>query len=121
MAATNFYRSVSSAPTMSGYLNLGAAQYFCSEWLNAEQSFQSGLEIAQRLNSELFQARFLNNLGALNLHMGSLIDARQYFGSALRLFEQHGNMEGKAATAGNLGDIAYLVGQYEEAGELQRK
>jgi hypothetical protein len=79
MAATNFYRSVKNAPTMSGYLNLGVSQYFCTDWLNAEKSFRSGLEIAERLKNELFQARFFNNLGLLKLHTGSLSDARRYF------------------------------------------
>jgi len=121
MAATNFYRSVKNAPTMSGYLNLGVSQYFCTDWLNAEKSFRSGLEIAERLKNELFQARFFNNLGLLKLHTGSLSDARRYFESARRLFEQYGNMEGEAATTGNLGDIAYLLGKYQDAYDLQRK
>jgi tetratricopeptide (TPR) repeat protein len=120
-AARDFSRSVTIAPTMSAYLNLGASLYFCSEWLEAKNSFGSGLEIARRLKDELFEARFINNLGLLELHMGNLAEARRHFERAGRLFKQYGNMEGAAATLGNLGDIAYLIGHYGEAHDLQMK
>jgi tetratricopeptide (TPR) repeat protein len=120
-AARDFWRSVKNVPTMSGYLNLGVSQYFCAEWLKAKNSFQSGLEIASRVKHELFEARFINNLGLLELHMGNLSDARRDFERARRLFKQYGNEEGEAATAGNLGDIAYLIGHYGEAQDLQQK
>jgi hypothetical protein len=69
-AARDFSRSVKNVPTMSGYLNLGVSQYFCTEWLKAKDSFRSGLEIARRMKNELFEARFINNLGFLETAHG---------------------------------------------------
>ena len=84
-AITNYQKSIKSLPTMSAFLNLGNSFYHLSNLEEAQNTINTGLQIAQGKENEKFQKAFFNNLGVINTEKGEYDLAIKYFNKSLEI------------------------------------
>jgi tetratricopeptide (TPR) repeat protein len=82
-AIRNYQNSIEARPTPSAYMNLGLCFWNILDLKNAEDSFQQGLRLVQKRKDDIFQLFFLANIGKLNINMGNLEKALNYFESII--------------------------------------
>jgi ATP/maltotriose-dependent transcriptional regulator MalT len=113
-----------SAPAVQaeGYLLLGAAQDMQGKGQDALISYQRSLDLWKRLGDDFAAARVENNIAVVHSYLGHLPRAREMYERALRFFEETAGDRNRAAVAlMNLGNIEYILGDYETAASRHRR
>lgn len=80
------------------------------EYAAAQNFFEDGLAIAQRMEDWDGMARALGNLGIIADNQGDFPAAQSYYERALSLAQQYGNKSTVADALLNLGTVAYALG-----------
>jgi tetratricopeptide (TPR) repeat protein len=114
-AASNYEKSISVLPTMSGYLNLGISLLYASHFRQAEAAFISGLQVARKKADAEFEGAFVGNIGNVYSTQGKLAEALKSYQAALAIHKQIGNPLGEASVLGNIGIVYSTQGKLEEA------
>ena len=114
-AAENYRKSVESIGTRSGYLNLGNALFYSSDFKNAEDSYINGLQIAREKNDKRLEGVFLNNLGNFFNMQWMLEKALRHFQKALEISRQISRKDDEANALGNIGIVLYKQHKLNDA------
>jgi tetratricopeptide (TPR) repeat protein len=120
-ASTNFSKSVSLVPTLSGYLDLGYSFLLSVNMTGTEAALQSGLQLARNKRDSHWEGHFLTALGNYSLQAGNVAQAVSYSQQGLVQLEQYGEPIDVAAAYGSLGAAYYLEGKYDECSKVADK
>jgi len=112
-AAEACQRSVDAAPTLSGYLNLGAALLNVADFEQAQEVLELGLGRARREEDVEFEAAFLADLGLLHARRGRMQEALQSYEEGMALFRRLGDLRGRADCLLNIGSVYTHQGRQE--------
>jgi tetratricopeptide (TPR) repeat protein len=108
--------SGSPAVRAEGYLMLGSAQDKCGKPEDALQAYQHSTHLWATLGNDFQIARTENNMAVIYSSLGDLPRARGMYERVLEYFlERVGDRNRSAVTLTNLGNIAYILGDYEVA------
>jgi tetratricopeptide (TPR) repeat protein len=111
----DYARSVRTAPTAAGYLNLGVAWLCLEEFRAAEEAFRAGLEIAQRAGNTREAGACLDGMGRTALGQERLEEAMAFYAEALEVHTQIGNMLGRAMTHAGIANVYRQQGRLDDA------
>src|SRR5260370_40899194 len=87
----------------------------------ASRYAQKALTIHETLNDRLSQARSLNNLGWMPLHLGELVSARRHLTHALEIYEEQRVETGRAETLMSIASLEFAEGDLEAASRTSRR
>lgn len=103
------------------YSGLSLAHQEMGQIGEASRYAQKALTIHETLNDRLSQARSLNNLGWMLLHLGELVPARRHLSHAIAIFEEQRVETGKAETMMSLASLEFAEGDLESASRTSRQ
>jgi tetratricopeptide (TPR) repeat protein len=112
-AAEACQRSIDAAPTLPGYLNLGAALLNIADFEQAQEVLELGLGRARREGDVEFEAAFLADLGQLHARRGRMQEALQSYEEGMGLFRRLGDLRGRADCLLNIGSVYAHQGRQE--------
>lgn len=95
--------------------NEGYSQYFEGDFETALKSFQTSLNIRERLLDTLGMAECYNNLGGIYYGINSLENAIKYFKKSLHLKKFEEDPAGYATSLNNIGSIYNALDEYDSA------
>jgi len=97
------------------FLKKGFESYNKGDYLSAQKSYETGLEIAKRLKNETLQAGFLTALGLLHEGLGEHLLALKYHQQSLAIKQTLGNQYGEASSLSSIGTVYESIGKYSLA------
>jgi len=103
------------------YSGLSLAHQEMGQIGEASRYAQKALTIHETLNDRLSQARSLNNLGWMLLHLGELVSARRHLTHSLDIFEEQRVETGKAETLMSIASLEFAEGDLEAASRTSRQ
>jgi predicted ATPase/class 3 adenylate cyclase len=91
------------------------------QWDEGLECLKDALEKSEAIHSDLLTARVRNEIGRLSMLLGDYPAARRELEAAEDLFKKIDDQQGLTKVLGNLGNLYFRGGQYEEAkGYLMR-
>ena len=84
----------------------------------AKQIAVKSIELATKIESDFFVAKFFHILASLNKYIGEYKNALKYYFNALRIWEKDSNDLEKGKIFRNIGDVYKLKGQYDKSIEF---
>ena len=103
------------------YSGLSLAHQEIGQIGEASRYAQKALTIHETLHDRLSQARSLNNLGWMLLHLGELVSARRHLTHALDIYEEQRVETGKAETLMSIASLEFAEGDLEAASRTSRR
>ena len=103
------------------YSGLSLAHQEMGQIGEASRYAQKALTLHETLNDQLSQARSLNNLGWMLLHLGELGSARRNLMRALEIFDEQRVETGKAETLMSIASLEFAEGDLEAASRTSRQ
>ena len=114
-AANNYLKSIEVIPTMSAYLNRGISLRNISSYAQSEDTYISGLQMAQKKQDKDLEGAFRGNIGIVYRNQGKLEEALKSLQAALTIHIEIDNPLGQANTLNNLGTVYGDQSKLEEA------
>lgn len=93
----------------------GEIMLLIGQWKASEFCFEEALNIVISENMELFKGRVYNAVGLLLMLKGNYFDAQNQLEKAATFSEQFIDYQGIAKAYGNLGNLYFRQGEYENA------
>jgi len=97
------------------HLKRGKILELIGQWDECKAAYLKALRLAKKTRDALLLGHANNAMGRLMLLKGNYTNAMNYLQTAARLFESIENRDGIARVSGNLGNLYFRQGQYEEA------
>jgi tetratricopeptide (TPR) repeat protein len=85
------------------------------QYAESRSEYETGLELAKKVNDDRQQGVVLGQLGTLALRQGDLNEARRRYLEALRLFQRMGEDQSEAVIWHQLGIVAQAARDWDEA------
>lgn len=120
-AISNYKKSIETLPTISAYLNLGASLFYISDYHDAQNAYNSGLQIAREKNKKNYIGPLTANISKIYILTGKSSVALQYLMEALNIYKEEGNKQGEASTLMHLGILNHYLNNPEEALNYYKK
>jgi len=114
-AAEKFGASAEARPSLPAYLSWGAALINSSDFSQAEEILNIGLQMASRLERKDFRAACLANLAVVQNRLGRIDAAEKTCTQALALFRMGADSHGQADVTLTLGGVYSHRGEYDRA------
>ncbi len=96
-------------------IQLGQVAWNQSDYQQARQYYEKGLNIAREDEDEAQQADLLNRLGEIHGIFTELEKAFDYFNQSLALYQKLREESGVGTVYGNFGNVFYSLGYYDQA------
>jgi predicted ATPase len=91
------------------------------DWEQCRGHFEHALELYRALGDRWWEARILEQVGAMSTYIGMYDDAARWYTESLKIRRNIGDRAGIASSLNEWGSVVYLFGDFEEGIKLNRE